>query len=58
MKFSRLNLAILITLALLAQSARAFQSIDPDDRPTETGAFFERTHGALEVALEKLQGLA
>ena len=52
MKYPRLNLAILVALALLAQPARAFQSIDPDDRPTDTGAFFERTHGALEVALE------
>ena len=52
MNYPRLNLAVLIAVALLAQPAWAIQVIDPQDRPTDTSAFFERTHGALEVALE------
>ncbi|MDG2185796.1 MAG: hypothetical protein P8K79_08970 [Mariniblastus sp.] len=52
MNYSLLTIAAVVTASVLSGRAQGVQETDPVQRPTDTSAFFERTHGSLEVALE------
>lgn len=52
MNYSLLTIAAVVAASVLSGRAQGVQETDPVQRPTDTSAFFERTHGSLEVALE------
>ena len=52
MNYSLLTIAAVVAASVLSCRAQGVQETDPVQRPTDTSAFFERTHGSLEVALE------
>ena len=52
MNYSLLTIAAVVAASVLSGRAQGVQETDPAQRPTDTSAFFERTHGSLEVALE------
>ena len=52
MNYSLLTIAAVVAASVLSGRAEGVQETDPVQRPTDTSAFFERTHGSLEVALE------
>ena len=52
MNYSLLAIAAVVVGFVFIDRAQAVQETDPAQRLTDTSAFFERTHGSLEVALE------
>lgn len=52
MNYSLLAIAAVVVGSVFIDRAQAVQETDPAQRLTDTSAFFERTHGSLEVALE------